>query len=140
MVTDAALGEAVGPEVLDRARPYAGRRVIGLQMADDGGKVTALVQGNGPMPYRTTVVRAEGSRAGWVGACTCPVGEDCKHAVALLLTLRGRLPGAFDRATRRRTPTWEEEVADLVSAAEPAQPATAPLGLLFEQVEPGPGQ
>src|SRR4051812_50192538 len=88
MVTDAALSDAVGPEVLERARPYVARGVLGLQLTDDGRRVTALVQGNGPMPYRTTVVRAEGSRIGWVGACTCPVGEDCKHAVALLLSVR----------------------------------------------------
>src|SRR4051795_1917128 len=134
MVTDAALGDAVGPEVLDRARPYAGRRVIGLQMAEDGGKVTALVQGNGPMPYRTTVVRAEGSRIGWVGACTCPVGEDCKHAVALLLALRSTLrqQASGSRPEPSGKSTWEQELEELVSAAAGRAPAsTVPIGLQF---------
>src|SRR4051795_12923732 len=138
MVTDAALGEAVGPEVLDRARPYAGRRVIGLQMADDGGKVTALVQGNGPMPYRTTVVRAEGSRIGWVGACTCPVGEDCKHAVALLLSVRRELASSPAPRRARWAPSGEQELEELVAAAGPAGRADVPIGLQFELVDSGP--
>nr|WP_246324236.1 DEAD/DEAH box helicase [Petropleomorpha daqingensis] len=134
------MADAVGTEVLDRARPYVTRSVLGVRVADDARRVSALVQGNGPMPYRTTVVRAEGSRTGWVGACTCPVGEDCKHAVAILLALRGRLPGAADRADRRRSRTWEEELADLVAAAEPPERSTVPLGLQFELIDPEPGR
>src|SRR3954467_5457397 len=138
MVTGAALGEAVGPEVLDRARPYAGRRVIGLQMADDGGKVTALVQGNGPMPYRTTVVRAEGSRIGWGGACTCPVGEDCKQAVPLLLSVRRELKAAPATGRPGFVRSWEQELEELVAAAGPAGRADVPIGLQFELVDSGP--
>jgi superfamily II DNA or RNA helicase len=140
LVSDPALADAVGTEALDRARPYVTRSVLGVRVADDARRVSALVQGNSPTPYRTTVVRAEGSHTGWVGACTCPVGEDCKHAVALLLTLRGRLPGALDRADRRRSRTWEEELADLVSAAEPPHRTTVPLGLQFELIDPEPGR
>src|SRR3954468_4615391 len=112
MVTDAALTDAVGPEVLDRARPYTARSVLGLQLTDDARRVTALVQGSGPMPYRTTVVRAEGSRIGWVGACTCPVGEDCKHAVALLLALRSTLrqQASGSRPEPSGKSTWEQEL------------------------------
>jgi superfamily II DNA or RNA helicase len=140
LVTDPALADAVGPDVLDRARPYVTRSVLGVTVADDARRVSALVQGNGPMPYRTTVVRADGSRSGWVGACTCPVGEDCKHAVALLLSLRGRLPPGSGGTNGRRHRSWEEELGELVSAAEPAHRTAAPLGLQFERVEPEPGQ
>ena len=34
MVTDAALSEAVGPEVLDRARPYARRSVLDVSRTE----------------------------------------------------------------------------------------------------------
>ena len=88
MVTDAALTDAVGPEVLDRARRYLGRGVLDVRLADDARRLTGLVQGGAPEPYRTTVVRTDGGRMGWAGACTCPVGDDCKHAVAVLLSLR----------------------------------------------------
>ncbi|MGY1615936.1 SNF2-related protein [Geodermatophilus sp. SYSU D00691] len=138
LVTDPALAEAVGDDVLDRARPYVARSVLGVRVADDARRVSALVQGSGPAPYRTTVVLADGSRTGWVGACTCPVGDDCKHAVAVLLTLRGRLPGRPVRRSR----TWEDELADLVTAADAPGQAAVPLGLQFDLVahEPGRGR
>ncbi|MGY1602036.1 DEAD/DEAH box helicase [Geodermatophilus sp. SYSU D00815] len=140
LVTDPALADAVGPEVLDRARPYVARSVLGLRVADDVRRVSALVQGNQPVPYRTTVVRAEGSRTGWVGACTCPVGEDCKHAVAVLLVLRGHLGGSPDGGNGRRSAGWEEELADLLAAADPPGGGSVPLGLQFELVAPEPGR
>src|SRR4051812_15420076 len=138
MVTDAALSDAVGPEVLERARPYVARGVLGLQLTDDGRRVTAAVQGNGPMPYRTTVVRAEGSRIGWVGACTCPVGEDCKHAVALLLSVRRELKAAPAPRRPGFVGSWERELEELVAAAGPAGRADVPIGLQFELVDSGP--
>ena len=44
-------------------------------------------------------------------ACTCPVGDDCKHAVAVLLSLRPRLgtPGGG----RTGTPGWEQQLEEL---------------------------
>ena len=138
MVTDDALADAVGAEALDRARPYVARSVLGLQVADDARRLTALVQAEAPTPYRTTVVRAEGSRTGWVGACTCPVGEDCEHAAALLLVLRASVPGGARRALPS---SWEQELEELVAAAaERAPRATVPLGLQFELVDPEPGR
>src|SRR3954465_11699097 len=128
MVTDAALIDAVGPEVLDRARPYTARTRLGLQLTADARRVTALVQGTAPMPYRTTVVRAEGSRIGWVGACTCPVGEECKHAVAGLLSLRGGAPGATGNGRPGQARSWEQELEELVGAAAPAPHAAVPVG------------
>ena len=76
MVTDTALTAAVGPDVLDRARPYVSRGVLDVRLADDARRLTGLVQGGATAPYRTTVVRTDGGRVGWAGACTCPVGDD----------------------------------------------------------------
>src|SRR3954468_12351009 len=136
MVTDAALQDAVGPEVLDRARAYVARSVLDVRLADDARRLTGLVQGGAPMPYRTTVVRTDGGRVGWAGACTCPVGDDCKHAVAVLLSLRPVIhasPGTH-RPGRAPARTWEQELEELVAAAADGSPRTAlPLGLQFEQ-------
>src|SRR4051812_17496064 len=143
MVTDAALTDAVGPEVLDRARPYVARSVLDVRLADDGRRLTGLVQGGEPAPYRTTVVRTDGGRVGWAGACTCPVGDDCKHAVAVLLSLRPAIhasPGATPRG-RGTARSWEQELEELVAAAGEGAPRTAvPLGLQFELVDPEPGR
>ncbi|GAB3352789.1 DEAD/DEAH box helicase [Modestobacter lapidis] len=138
MVTDAALTDAVGPEVLRRAQPYVARSVLDVRQADDARRLTGLVQGAAPEPYRTTVVRTDGGRVGWAGACTCPVGDDCKHAVAVLLSLRSaiqRAPGGAGAGT------WEQQLAELVAAAADRMPGTAvPIGLQFELVAPEPGR
>src|ERR1700712_5949843 len=139
MVTDAALADAVGSEVLDRARPYAVRSVLDVRLADDARRLTGLVQGGAPVPYRTTVVRTDGGRVGWAGACTCPVGDDCKHAVAVLLSLRPAImtaPGA-PRPGRAPARTWEQELEELVTAAaHGAAAAAVPIGLPFELGDP----
>ncbi|WP_309232849.1 SWIM zinc finger family protein [Blastococcus sp. TML/C7B] len=138
VVTDEALTHAVGPATLDRARPYARRSVLGLKLTEDGRRATAHVQGGDPAPYRTTVVRTDGGRTGWIGACTCPVGDDCKHAVAVLLALRPRVGPVG--GGRPGVPGWEQQLEELVSAAADAAPAsTVPIGLQFETAEGGRG-
>src|SRR3954462_3674384 len=99
-----------------------------MRVADEARRVSALVQGNGPMPYRTTVVRAEGSRIGWVGACTCPGGEECKHAVALVLSVRRELNSAPATGRPGSARSWEQELEQLVAAAGPAGRADVPIG------------
>src|SRR3954471_11389206 len=136
MVTDAALTDAVGPEVLDRARPYVARSVLDVRLADDGRRLTGLVQGGEPTPYRTTVVRTDAGRVGWASACTCPVGDDCKHAVAVLLSLRPAI-----ESSAGGPPTWEQELAELVGAtAERVGRSAVPIGLQFELIEPEAGR
>jgi hypothetical protein len=141
MVTDAALSDAVGPEVLERARRYVARAVLDVRVAEDARRVTGLVQGGAEAPYRTTVVRTDGGRVGWAGACTCPVGDDCKHAVAVLLYLRPQVQRAPGGPLSRAGRTWEQELEELVTAAAERAPRTSvPLGLQFELVEQEPGR
>src|SRR4051794_2101583 len=136
MVTDEALHDAVGPDVVDRARPYVARSVLDVRLADDGRRLSGLVQGGEPAPYRTTVVRTDGGRGGWASACTCPVGDDCKHAVAVLLSLRPAI-----ESSAGGPPTWEQELEELVAAAADRAPRSAvPIGLQFELVDPEPGR
>lgn len=143
MVTDEALADAVGPEVLERAQPYLARSVLDVRVAEDAHRLTGLVQGDAPVPFRTTVVRTDGGRIGWAGACTCPVGDDCEHAVAVLLSMRSAIEAAPGGPPRPAAPTrtWEQELEELVAAtAEQRAATTVPLGLQFELVDPGPGR
>ena len=70
MVTGTALTAAVGPDVLDRARPYVSRSVLDVRLADDARRLTGLVQGGAPAPYRTSrqrqgaPTRARGAQEG----------------------------------------------------------------------------
>ena len=87
---DAALSEFFSNAALAKARGYL-NRVRDIERA--GGVLRAKVQGSDYAPYAVTV-RLETRE--FFGApsleiatrCTCPVGNRCKHAAALLLAVR----------------------------------------------------
>lgn len=69
-----------------------------------GHTLSASMQGGEPQPYRTSVRLARREFFGdlsveIVTRCTCPVGNRCKHAVALLMAAR-RPRGAGEAAPR----------------------------------------
>ena len=73
---------------------------------ETGGKgvwrITGEVQGTQYEPYSLSVslvLAPNGQVRAWSGDCTCPVGEDCKHAVALTLKAQDVRP-AQGRAPR----------------------------------------
>jgi hypothetical protein len=83
-----------------RGEDYQRRgRVFDMEMDDDefGTGLTGVVQGSGGAMYQVTVGMAgmDGDVA-LAADCTCPVGQNCKHAVALLLQALRR--GWFDSA------------------------------------------
>jgi len=123
-------------------------------------RVVGEVKGTEPVPYSTSVEltrSASGRLSGFRGTCTCPVGVDCKHAVALVLAddasglrsgpvARVGRPGGGDppdppkkkRATRgKAVPAWELPLQALIEGDD--QPADGPepagIGLQFEVVE-----
>ncbi|HNO89003.1 MAG TPA: SWIM zinc finger family protein, partial [Rhodocyclaceae bacterium] len=86
-IDDALLAELFSANALAKARAYVGR-VQHIEAA--GHQIQALVQGSDAAPYHVTV-RIE--RREFFGKssielatrCTCPVGNRCKHAAALVL-------------------------------------------------------
>ena len=151
-VTDdeAVLRRAVGQETLVRGRHYARcGAVLTVQWAPDGDRVYGQVRGNAARPYTAVAVldpSADGSMRTFAGTCTCPVGTDCKHSVALALV----------RPRTVRVPSWEQRLAGLelepprLPAAAGARPgialqfepdaATGPLTrLTLRPVVPGRG-
>ncbi|MCZ4538291.1 SNF2-related protein [Gordonia terrae] len=69
--------------------------------------------------------------------CDCPVGEACKHAVALALgVMRAGLLGASPRGVRHASAPWRALLGDLVADATPKEPGSAPIGLLVELDDP----
>lgn len=78
-----------GSKTYARGQTYArqGRASI-TDRSDNGTRIKAQVRGTRPQPYRQniTLKRAEnGAIQGFDGSCTCPVGHNCKHVVAVLL-------------------------------------------------------
>ena len=133
-VEDRELRADVGEMTFRRAQGYAdGGRVRTLVTGPDGAALVGTVVGSGGKVYQTVVRVRDRSIAVWTGQCSCPVGEDCKHAVAVLLVARARLR---DAAPRRSG--WEDVLGPLVQT--PAQPPGArhPLGLRVSLTQ-GPG-
>ena len=65
-------------------------RVREVRASPDGVLIEARVQGGGRAPYRQTIRNARGrdGRPSISGACTCPVGFNCKHVAAVLFTVQ----------------------------------------------------
>ncbi|MDL9979773.1 DEAD/DEAH box helicase [Microbacterium candidum] len=68
--------------------------------------LSADVSGSRGAAYRTTVTLDAGSARILSARCTCPVEEDCKHAVAAMLASNALVaPGEPDPAVPERTPS-----------------------------------
>lgn len=75
----ATLESWAGAKTLSRGKEYQrNRRVSSLARSQDGTLIACVA---GSEPYVTAVTFSNGL----VSACTCPVGESCKHAVAVIL-------------------------------------------------------
>lgn len=117
----------LGVITVTRAEAYAEQgRVRTLVAALGGQQLLATVSGTRQKLYQTIVRRLGHDGTEWAGQCSCPVGLDCKHAVATLLAAQHRLGEAGTSAR----PAWESALSPLVrtGATAPAQGAKV-LGL-----------
>ena len=108
------------------------RAVLHMEWDDKGSAAHALVRGSGEAHYETlTHFAARGDRLELCcGDCTCSVGDDCEHVVAVALTAAG--DGPASRAVVGPNPlSWERELDTLLVPAEPAtgQRVAAPLAV-----------
>jgi superfamily II DNA or RNA helicase len=87
-LSDAEISQQVGSRTFARGEGYAAeRRIRSLVARPEGTMILGTVEGSGATLYQTIVdSKTVGRRTTWVGHCSCPVGFDCKHAVALLIT------------------------------------------------------
>ena len=91
-VTDPDIAQQVGTRTFDRGQAYAvERRVRSLATRPDGMMLLGTIEGSGSETYQTIIEarpHPKGRSHLWSGRCSCPVGADCKHVVALMLTAR----------------------------------------------------
>ncbi|MBC9820811.1 DEAD/DEAH box helicase [Terrabacter sp. MAHUQ-38] len=91
-VTDPDIAQQVGSRTFDRGQAYAAeRRVRSLATRPDGMMLLGTIEGSGSETYQTFIEarpHPKGRSHLWSGRCSCPVGSDCKHVVALMLTAR----------------------------------------------------
>lgn len=89
-LTEANLLQWFEAATVHRARAYlqAGK-VVKLEYNDDLSLITAQVWGAGFAPYRQKLALTQNNgRWQLQDSCTCPVGQRCKHVLAVLLRLK----------------------------------------------------
>lgn len=142
MSTDeAALCRVVGPDTFARGRDYARRgAVITAQWRPEDEHIFGQVRGTARTPYTAVAVVArarDGALTSFRGSCTCPVGANCKHTVALVLAGAPDVDAAADDvAYAVGNAPWERSLADLVAATTQETPTEAAVALQFELVRP----
>ncbi len=130
------LHRAFDPGALARGAAYAAKGAVLSAEVEDlgpgGFMVRGRVRGASIQPYRVeAVVIGQSIHT----SCTCPVGRDCKHAVALLRVVRS----AGSLTPRAPVRPWQRTLDDLLASAESAPEPTVgrrQLGLRFELPRP----
>ncbi len=114
----------VGARSYDRGLEYARRgRVLRLGWDSEAEALTGAVVGRGGL-YETAAFFGPGPDGMLLfedGRCTCPVGLNCKHVAALVLTASQRRIARPTAEPRR--PSWEQPLRALIE-----QPAVAAVG------------
>ncbi len=131
----------VGPQAFGRARDLVRAGLVDdVVWHDDDGTVTGTVSGSADDPYElrieTTPARGEFVRP-VRSTCTCPLGGDCKHVAAALLTVNARaLAAAAGPKPEQPAPPpsdWRHDLARLAGDDEQVtEPQGTPMGLQFE--------
>ena len=118
-LTDDQIISQVGRGAFQRGLDYARKgRVRGIGVAGNGDIISAQSKGSGAHIYQTMVFRKQHDQRGpeaWVGNCSCPVGANCKHVAALLITARSlaqEQPHAA--APAGQVAPWESRLAGLL--------------------------
>ena len=118
-LTDDQIISRVGRGAFQRGLDYARKgRVRGIGVAGDGDIISAQSKGSGARIYQTMVFRKQHDQRGpeaWVGNCSCPVGANCKHVAALLITARSLAQEEPDVAgPAGQVAPWESRLAGLL--------------------------
>ena len=127
---------AVGEVSYLRGLDYFVRGMVRSVEFGSPGRIHGEVSGSRPKPY-AVAVRYEFGSDGMLlpleGHCSCPVGYNCKHTVAVLLAARHVLPGADDgvagtarEGVSRDVRRWLDEWPGAVAARPDDRPAGAP--------------
>lgn len=134
----------VGPQTFGRARDVVRAGLVDdADWHDDDGTVTATVSGSADEPY-TLRVETTPARGDFIrpvrSTCTCPLGGDCKHVAAALLTINARAlaTAAGPRSAPKETaaapaPDWRHDIARLAGDDDQVVASQGtPIGLQFE--------
>jgi hypothetical protein len=124
-VDHASVAPAVGAQTYAKGVEYARKRAV-LHMEWDGeaSVLEAVVRGSGGTCYETAVYfqpQAGAELAFAFGECSCPVGINCKHVVAVAVAATGATRNAAKTGRGQPAPAWEQTLSSLLAPAQPTQ-------------------
>ena len=112
-----SIARAVDAATYTRGVDYLRQRAV-LHMAwiAERNVVQALVRGSSSS--YATEAHFVARQGGWLdfsfGHCSCPVGADCKHVVAVALMVAGGSGASSPPHSTSAVPTWERELSSLL--------------------------
>lgn len=92
-ITQQDISTSFGRNIIDRGtRYFKESRVLSCEYEND--KLIGCVKGSAETPYQTSCSIKKSNKGGFIihSTCSCPVGWNCKHAVALLLAFQADTP------------------------------------------------
>ena len=146
LLTPADLRRRFGPPTYDRGEAYVrdGRVLACKHQVDDDGDlaIRGEIAGSQGFAYGAFVsIGLDAAGVWFVSRCDCPMRADCKHVVALVLTVHAEHshhPSGGERDDRR----WERQLASVLDEFEDAadgatRDTRTDLGLMLELSTPG---
>ncbi|WP_354623175.1 SWIM zinc finger family protein [Psychromonas sp. MME2] len=94
-ITAQDISTSFGRNIIDRGtRYFKESRVLSCEYDEVSNKLSGYVKGSSETPYQTSASIKPSNKGGFIihSNCTCPVGWNCKHAVALLLAYQADTP------------------------------------------------
>ncbi len=139
-VTDADLRDLAGGPGYSRGMAYAAQnRVTNLKVTSTMS-LSATVHGQGAAYHSEAYLHSIPPVTPVVidGVCSCPIGGDCKHVVALLAVARRTLGLAGANGAAAAPALWERLLGDVLST--PNETLFTPTALLIEVRSPLTGR
>jgi superfamily II DNA or RNA helicase len=121
-IDQAALRTAASHGAFERGVRYAGQgAVVQLRWESSQSALQGLVRGSAGTFYTTIAYFSPGTFSPGTrtalrfsrGVCSCPVGSDCKHVVALVLTATGTQASAQSEPA----PDWQARIDSLLATS-----------------------
>lgn len=110
------LVDVVGLPTFERGALYAAQgRVLSLSVAAQGALISARVQGSGSRQYTVMLHADPQDPSAWSGRCSCPVGEDCKHCVAVILAAQTQVLTGQSTGSALPAVSWDTQLAGVMS-------------------------
>jgi superfamily II DNA or RNA helicase len=136
------LAHAVDSRTYARGTACAQRgAVVHMEWDDADSALLTVVRGSGGALYDTAAFfdPQPGGLEFSFGECTCPVGIDCKHVVAAVVTAAGAAPGA--PTVEAPSSPWERTLGALLTIEPPAadRPGAVPLAVELSLSAPRAG-